>query len=200
MQANDYKRSSRTVAAQVEDALDQLATSPNLPRRRRRSTPPRQDWTNATLWANQWWQYQVKAADIGLRAKDELEQPAGQAREVGYARREGAGRGAPAGPLLAATRTERSDARYAVAVRRSDPSACGRRGGSGPASVADAGSGTHGRRALPAEDLHRLPRRRREDADPPGVPEARRTERAVSAAADEGHQERRPRTTATRRR
>ena len=26
------------------------------------------------LWANQWWQYQVKAADIGLRAKTYLEQ------------------------------------------------------------------------------------------------------------------------------
>jgi nitrous-oxide reductase len=26
------------------------------------------------LWANQWWQYQVKTADLGLRAKTFLEQ------------------------------------------------------------------------------------------------------------------------------
>ena len=32
------------------------------------------DWQNATLWAQQWFQYQVKAADIGLRAKTYLEQ------------------------------------------------------------------------------------------------------------------------------
>jgi nitrous-oxide reductase len=29
----------------------------------------KKDWENATLWAEQVWQYQVKAADIGLRAK-----------------------------------------------------------------------------------------------------------------------------------
>jgi nitrous-oxide reductase len=29
---------------------------------------------SATLWAGQWWQYQVKAADIGLRAKTYFEQ------------------------------------------------------------------------------------------------------------------------------
>ena len=32
------------------------------------------NWNSATLWAGQWWQYQVKAADIGLRAKTYLEQ------------------------------------------------------------------------------------------------------------------------------
>lgn len=26
------------------------------------------------LWANQWWQYQVKAADLGLRAKNLLDE------------------------------------------------------------------------------------------------------------------------------
>jgi len=25
-------------------------------------------------WANQWWQYQVKTADLGLRAKTHLEE------------------------------------------------------------------------------------------------------------------------------
>ncbi len=33
-----------------------------------------QDWAHANLWAEQVWQYQVKAADIGLRAKTFLEQ------------------------------------------------------------------------------------------------------------------------------
>ena len=34
----------------------------------------KEDWHNATLWAGQWWQYQVKTADLGLRAKTYLEQ------------------------------------------------------------------------------------------------------------------------------
>ena len=34
----------------------------------------KESWHSATLWAGQWWQYQVKAADIGLRAKTYLEQ------------------------------------------------------------------------------------------------------------------------------
>ena len=34
----------------------------------------KEDWQQGTLWANQWWQYQVKAADIGLRVKTYLEQ------------------------------------------------------------------------------------------------------------------------------
>lgn len=34
----------------------------------------KEDWQNAMLWANQWWQYQVKTADLGLRAKIYLEE------------------------------------------------------------------------------------------------------------------------------
>jgi nitrous-oxide reductase len=34
----------------------------------------KKDWNNATLWTEQIWQYQVKAADLGLRAKTYLEQ------------------------------------------------------------------------------------------------------------------------------
>ena len=34
----------------------------------------KKDWNQATLWAEQVWQYQVKAADLGLRAKTYLEQ------------------------------------------------------------------------------------------------------------------------------
>jgi nitrous-oxide reductase len=40
----------------------------------RRGRQAKEDWQQATLWAGQWWQYQVKAADIGLRAKTFLEQ------------------------------------------------------------------------------------------------------------------------------
>jgi nitrous-oxide reductase len=35
---------------------------------------PRRTGSRRPLWAGQWWQYQVKAADIGLRAKTYLEQ------------------------------------------------------------------------------------------------------------------------------
>jgi len=34
----------------------------------------KKDWENANLWAEQVWQYQVKTADLGLRAKTYLEQ------------------------------------------------------------------------------------------------------------------------------
>jgi nitrous-oxide reductase len=34
----------------------------------------KKDWEQANLWAEQVWQYQVKAADLGLRAKTYLEQ------------------------------------------------------------------------------------------------------------------------------
>ena len=34
----------------------------------------KKDWEQASLWAEQVWQYQVKAADLGLRAKTYLEQ------------------------------------------------------------------------------------------------------------------------------
>ena len=34
----------------------------------------KKDWEQAALWAEQVWQYQVKAADLGLRAKTYLEQ------------------------------------------------------------------------------------------------------------------------------
>jgi nitrous-oxide reductase len=36
------------------------------------------NYHSATLWAGQWWQYQVKAADLGLRAKTHLEQQGAQ--------------------------------------------------------------------------------------------------------------------------
>lgn len=62
-----------TVVALVEDATDQLGFAKEA-KQKSESAAAKQDWQNAMLWANQWWQYQVKAADLGLRAKTYLEQ------------------------------------------------------------------------------------------------------------------------------
>jgi nitrous-oxide reductase len=62
-----------TVVALVEDATDQLNFAKDA-RAKADDFAKKEDWQNATLWANQWWQYEVKAADIGLRAKTYLEQ------------------------------------------------------------------------------------------------------------------------------
>ncbi|MCU0701993.1 MAG: Sec-dependent nitrous-oxide reductase [Myxococcaceae bacterium] len=59
--------------ALVEDATDQLKAAEE-PKKKMEEAARKEDWANATLWAGQWWQYQVKAADIGLRAKTYLEQ------------------------------------------------------------------------------------------------------------------------------
>ncbi|MGE5547994.1 MAG: Sec-dependent nitrous-oxide reductase [Solirubrobacterales bacterium] len=61
------------VVALVEDATDQLNFAKDA-RAKADDYAKKADWQNAALWANQWWQYQVKAADIGLRAKTYLEQ------------------------------------------------------------------------------------------------------------------------------
>ncbi|MCB2101545.1 MAG: Sec-dependent nitrous-oxide reductase [Rhodobacterales bacterium] len=61
------------VVALVEDATDQLNFAADA-KKKAEDFAASQDWQNATLWAGQWWQYQVKAADIGLRAKTYLEQ------------------------------------------------------------------------------------------------------------------------------
>ncbi len=57
----------------VNDATDQLAQIDDA-KQKAEAAASRQDWHNATLWAGQWWQYQVKAADAGVRAKGFLEQ------------------------------------------------------------------------------------------------------------------------------
>jgi len=62
-----------TVVALVEDATDQLGFAKDA-RAKAEAAAAKKDWNNAMLWANQWWQYQVKAADLGLRAKTYLEQ------------------------------------------------------------------------------------------------------------------------------
>jgi len=61
------------VVALVEDATDQLGFAKEA-KGKSEAAAEKEDWLNAALWANQWWQYQVKAADIGLRAKTYLEQ------------------------------------------------------------------------------------------------------------------------------
>ncbi|PWB55871.1 MAG: cytochrome C [Nitrosomonadales bacterium] len=61
------------VVALVDDATDQLNRAKEA-KAKMEEAAKKNDWQNATLWAGQWWQYQVKAADIGLRAKTFLEE------------------------------------------------------------------------------------------------------------------------------
>ncbi|WP_457645276.1 Sec-dependent nitrous-oxide reductase [Profundibacter sp.] len=61
------------VASLVEDAVDQLNFAADA-KAKAEAAAAEKDWQNATLWAGQWWQYQVKAADIGLRAKTFLDE------------------------------------------------------------------------------------------------------------------------------
>lgn len=62
-----------TVVALVEDATDQLGFAEGA-KAKSEAAAAKKDWNNAMLWANQWWQYQVKTADLGLRAKTFLEE------------------------------------------------------------------------------------------------------------------------------
>jgi len=62
-----------TVVGLVEDATDQLGFAKEA-KEKADAAAAKGDWQNAMLWANQWWQYQVKTADLGLRAKTFLEQ------------------------------------------------------------------------------------------------------------------------------
>jgi nitrous-oxide reductase len=68
----NYKDFPEAVAL-VEDATDQLKFMGEA-KGKAEEFAKKEDWQNATLWAGQWWQYQVKAADIGLRVKTFLEQ------------------------------------------------------------------------------------------------------------------------------
>jgi len=70
--SHNYKDFPEVVAL-VEDATDQLNRAEG-PKKRSEEEAAKGNWNSATLWAGQWWQYQVKAADIGLRAKTYLEQ------------------------------------------------------------------------------------------------------------------------------
>lgn len=61
------------VVEMVNDAFDQLGKAPAA-KAKHEAAAKKGDWSNATLWAEQVWQYQVKTADLGLRAKTYLEQ------------------------------------------------------------------------------------------------------------------------------
>ena len=64
-----------TVVALVEDATDQLGFAAEA-KTKAEAAAAKKDWSTAMLWANQWWQYQVKTADMGLRAKTLLDESA----------------------------------------------------------------------------------------------------------------------------
>ncbi len=74
--ARDYKKYPMA-AALMEDAGDQLGKIPDV-KAKAEAAAAKGDWNDAMLWANQWFQYQVKAADIGLRAKGVLDQAGAQ--------------------------------------------------------------------------------------------------------------------------
>ncbi|MCB1886299.1 MAG: Sec-dependent nitrous-oxide reductase [Rhodocyclaceae bacterium] len=61
------------VVAMMDDAVDQLNRTKEA-KAKSDAAAAKQDWEQANLWAEQVWQYQVKAADLGLRAKTYLEQ------------------------------------------------------------------------------------------------------------------------------
>ncbi len=61
------------VVALVTDAFEQLGFGQEMKKKAEESAA-KGDYHNATLWAGQWWQYQVKTADMGLRAKTYLEE------------------------------------------------------------------------------------------------------------------------------
>lgn len=62
-----------TAQMKVEDALDQLAFAEDA-KKKAEVFAAKGNWTQAVGWANQYWQYQVKIADSGLRAKQMIEE------------------------------------------------------------------------------------------------------------------------------
>lgn len=70
--SHNYKDFPEVVAL-VEDATDQLGFAAEA-QKKSEAFAKKGDYQNATLWAGQHWQYQVKTADMGLRAKTFLEE------------------------------------------------------------------------------------------------------------------------------
>jgi len=70
--SHNYKDFPEVVAL-VDDATGQLNRAGEA-KAKADAEAAKGNWNSATLWAGQWWQYQVKAADIGLRGKTYLEQ------------------------------------------------------------------------------------------------------------------------------
>ncbi len=65
------------VKALVEDAVDQLNKA-KFAEENYKKYAKEGKWKDAFLWAEQYWQYQVKAADVGLRAKKLLDEKLGK--------------------------------------------------------------------------------------------------------------------------
>ncbi len=65
------------VKALVEDAVDQLNKA-KFAEENYKKYAKEKKWKDAFLWAEQYWQYQVKAADVGLRAKKLLDEKLGK--------------------------------------------------------------------------------------------------------------------------
>ena len=59
------------VNALVEDAFSQLGQAASSKEKYERYAAEGK-WYDAFLWAEQYWQYQVKTADVGIRAKELL--------------------------------------------------------------------------------------------------------------------------------
>lgn len=76
LQENDYTRDARAKAA-AEDALEQLGRTKEI-QPKIDSAVQASDWDTALLWAEQYFQYQVKCADAGLRAKKILSEGGNQ--------------------------------------------------------------------------------------------------------------------------
>ncbi len=72
LKENDYAKYPY-VKALVEDAVDQLEKG-KFAKENYEKYAKEGKWKDAFLWAEQYWQYQVKAADVGLRAKTLLEE------------------------------------------------------------------------------------------------------------------------------
>jgi len=70
--SHNYKDFPEVVAL-VEDATDQLGFAEEA-KKKADAYAAKGDYQNGTLWAGQHWQYQVKTADMGLRAKTFLEE------------------------------------------------------------------------------------------------------------------------------
>jgi len=70
--SHNYK-DFKEVVALVEDATEQLGFAEEW-KKKAEVSAGKGDYQNATLQAGQWWQYQVKTADMGLRAKTYLEE------------------------------------------------------------------------------------------------------------------------------
>jgi nitrous-oxide reductase len=76
LKENDYAKDDRA-AALVSDAVEQLGKTPPI-QAKIDAAAKAGDWKAARLWAEQYYQYQVKAADAGLRAKKILTENGGK--------------------------------------------------------------------------------------------------------------------------